>query len=85
MPTLAAALDVPKAEVLAGLDRAAKLLPGAGYFEVAGVARMPWGGALDAFVRAEVGWHPTDSLTAFAFAQADLQRVQAGIGARVSW
>ena len=85
MPTLAAALDAPKAEVLAGLDRAEKLLPGAGYFEVTAAAAKPWAGGLEAFVRAELGWHPTDNLAAFAFAQADLQGVQGGIGARLSF
>lgn len=69
----------------AGLERAASLVPGSGYFEVSAVAAKPWGGALDAFVRAELGWHPTDSLTAFGFAQADLQGAQAGVGARLTF
>ncbi len=39
-----------------------------------------FGGGLNAFVRTELGWHPTDSITGFAFAQADLDGVSAGIG-----
>lgn len=84
-PAPAPALDAPKAEVLAGLDRVAKLVPGSGFLDVTAVAEKPWGGALDAFVRAELGWHPADNLTAFAFAQAGLQDAQAGIGARVAF
>ncbi len=68
-----------------GLDRVAQLVPGTGFLDVtAGVAK-PWQGSLDAFVRAEAGWHPTDNLSAFAFAQADLQGAKAGIGARVTF
>lgn len=67
------------------MDRA-KLLPiGTGSFDVTAGLSNPWGGQLDAFVRAELGWHPTDSLAAFAFAQADRVGVQAGIGARVTF
>lgn len=72
-----------KDEVRAGLDSASKLVPGHGEFDLtAGVAK-DWGGGMDAFVRAELQWHPTDNLDAFAFAQADGQGASAGLGARV--
>lgn len=71
--------------MLAGLDRAGLLPTGTGYAELtAGVAK-PWQGDLDAYVRGELGWHPTDSLSAFAFAEGGLRGVQAGVGARVTF
>lgn len=67
----------------AGLERAAKLVPGTGFLEVtAGVAK-PWQGGLDAFVRAELEWRPTERLTTGAFAQAGLEGVAAGIFGRI--
>ena len=80
-----AALAPVREEVRSGLERA-KLLPvGAGYAELTAGLANPWGGDLNAYVRAELGWHPTDTLTAFGFAQADRAGVQAGIGARLTW
>lgn len=44
---------------------------------------MPWGGELDATIRAELGWHPRDGLMAFAFAEAGIHEVQAGLGVKL--
>lgn len=87
-PSAAPKLDLDKPvreELRAGLDQA-KLLPtGHGYASIdAGVNHL-WTGDTSAFMRLEAGWHPTDSLTAFGYAQADLQGVQAGVGARVTF
>jgi len=71
--------------VRSGLDRAHQLLPDTGFAEVTAGVNHPWQGGLGAFVRGELGWHPTDNLDAFAFAQADLVGVQAGVGARLSF
>lgn len=75
-----------KAEVRAGLDRVAKLIPGSGYLELtAGVAK-PWDDALSAYARAEVGWKPRENVDLFGFAQVDSQSgAQAGVGARLTW
>ncbi len=66
-----------------GLERVGRLAPGSGFAEVTAGVVAPWSGALDAYVRAELGWHPTESLSAFAFAQAGLQGAQAGVGGRL--
>ncbi len=61
----------------------ASLLPvGTGSFDLTAGISDSFGGGLDAFVRGELGWHPTDRLTGFAFAQADRVGVQAGLGIR---
>ncbi len=50
----------------------------------AGVSKA-WSGGLDAFLRAELGWRPADTLSVFAFAEADRIGLQAGLGARVTF
>lgn len=68
--------------MLSGLDRVAQLTPGTGFFDVTATAEKKWGGDMDAFIRAELGWHPTDSIEAFGFAQADTHGLEAGVGLR---
>lgn len=75
-----------QAEVRAGLDRVAKLIPGSGYLELTAGVDKPWDAALNAYVRTEIGWKPHESVDLFGFAQADTQSgAQAGIGARLTW
>lgn len=79
MPVLVAV----RAEVRSGLERASLLPTGTGFASVEAIARMPWGGELDATIRAELGWHPRDGLMAFAFAEAGIHEVQAGLGVKL--
>lgn len=49
----------------------AELVPGTGYFEVAGGLAKPWGQALTWEARAEAGWRPTARQTLGARAYAN--------------
>jgi len=80
-------MDLAKAEVRSGLDRARLLPVGGGYLEAtAGVTSI---GA--AFGRVEAGARPLTNLTAFAYGQlsTSLQTfapvAEAGVGLRFSW
>lgn len=74
-----------KAEVRAGLDRAASLVPGSGYAELTAGVVKPWESGLNAFVRAEIGWHPAENVSLFAFGEADVHGAQAGVGSRITF
>lgn len=83
-------MDLARAEVRSGLDRA-KLLPvGGGFLEAtAGLTSTPLGGA--AFARLEAGARPLEALTVFGYGQAStpLQAFaptfEAGVGLRVGF
>lgn len=72
-------------EVRAGLDRTAKLLPGAGFLDFTAGVNHPWAGGLGAFVEGDVGWKPRENVDLFGFAKADLAGVSAGVGARLTF
>lgn len=81
-----------RAEVRQGLDRVALLPKGTGYAELsAGVRGV--GGDVVGFARGELGWHPRDNLSLFAFGEADVTlggrllppSYQAGVGLRVTF
>lgn len=69
----------------AGLDRAAKLVPGSGFAEVTAGIRNDWQSGLNAFVRGEVGFKPRENVDLFGFAEADRVGFQAGVGARLTF
>lgn len=67
------------------MDRVGKLFPGTGFAELTAGITKPWDGALNAAVRAEVGFKPRDNVDLFGFGQADLRGAQAGVGARITF
>lgn len=73
-------LEPVEAEERAGLDSAKKLAVGTGSFDLTAGVDERFSGGLNAFVRGDVEWHPLETITGFAFAQADLDGVSAGIG-----
>ena len=83
---MSAPLDAP---VRAGLDAVERLKPGSGYAELLAGARGGPAAGLEAFARAEAGWHLAPNAAAFAFGEAKLNSAgpawQAGVGARVTW
>ncbi len=78
-------LEQTHAELRTGLDRATLLPIGTGFAQLSAGMVKPWGGTLDAFVRAELGARPLANLSAFAFAEANRFGAQAGVGARVTF
>ncbi len=71
--------------VRAGLDRTATLVPGTGFLDFEAGVNNQWQGGLGAFVGLEAGFKPRENVDLFGFAKADLQGVQAGVGARVTF
>lgn len=74
-----------KVEVLTGLDRVAALMPHTGFAELTAGVLAPFGSRPDAFARAEVGFHPSEAISLFGFAEAKLRQFTAGIGGRMTF
>ncbi len=59
------------------------MVPGSGFANLTAGVSNAWGGSLNAFVEAEVGFKPRENVDLFGFAKADRLGSSAGVGARV--